>query len=165
MDGVCVAGTAVPDQAMVSEPGPAKDVITSGAMANGDGDFASIDTTANFSSHGEALNLGLPAPVPARIKPDVATPGLRVVSAKGGTNTEAQVLQGTSMSTPVLSGDALLVRQYFEDGFGPGGNQGDVTGFATGTRHSSAGFNPSAALVKALLATSAQRIPGSSPAT
>ena len=157
---VVAAGNSGPDQASVGEPGTAKDVITSGAMANGDDDFASLDTMANFSSHGEALNAGVLSPLPARIKPDVATPGLRVVSAKGGTDTEAQVLQGTSMSTPTLAGDTVLVRQYFEDGFGPGGPQGDVTGFATGAKGASAGFNPSAALVKAVLVSSAQRMRG-----
>jgi subtilase family protein len=157
---VVAAGNSGPDQASVGEPGTAKDVITSGAMANGDDDYASLDTMANFSSHGEALNAGVLSPVPARIKPDVATPGLRVVSPKGGTDTETQVLQGTSMSTPVLAGDAVLVRQYFEDGFGPGGPQGDVKGFAAGAKNASAGFNPSAALVKAVLVNSAQRMRG-----
>ncbi|TML40800.1 MAG: hypothetical protein E6G27_09425 [Actinobacteria bacterium] len=158
---VVAAGNSGPDQASIGEPGTAKDVITSGAMANGDDDFASLDTMANFSSHGEAANLGVLPLVGQRIKPDVATPGLRIVSEKGGTNTQEQVLQGTSMSTPTLAGDALLVRQYFEDGFGPSAAAAQGPGAnATGVRHASAGFNPSAALVKAVLVSSAQRMRG-----
>ncbi|MCU1375106.1 MAG: hypothetical protein JWO68_2392, partial [Actinomycetia bacterium] len=148
---IVAAGNGGPDTASVGEPGTAKNVITSGAMAGGDDDFASLDTMANFSSHGE----------PGRIKPDVATPGLRIVSPKGGSNTDVQVMQGTSMSTPTLAGDALLVRQYFEDGFGPSGarTDGRLFGFADGVS-GGGGFNPSAALVKAVLVNSGQRMRG-----
>ncbi len=159
MTVVVSAGNAGPDMATIGEPGVAKDAITSGAMANGASDFVSLDSLANFSSHGAALVDGQ-LPNLARIKPDVVDPGLRIVSPKGGTNTETHVLQGTSMSAPVLSGNAVLVRQYFEDGFGPGGPPGTVVGFASGRRATTGGFNPSAALVKAVIVNSGQRMRG-----
>ncbi|MBN2381524.1 S8 family serine peptidase [bacterium] len=47
---------------------------------------------------------------------------------------------GTSMATPVIAGAAALVREYFEDGYYP-----------TGTELSEHGFEPLAALVKAVI--------------
>lgn len=56
---------------------------------------------------------------------------------------------GTSMSTPIVSGTAALIRQYFEDGWYPGGSAG--SGSAT---------NPSSALVKAVLMNGGEAIAG-----
>jgi hypothetical protein len=55
---------------------------------------------------------------------------------------------GTSWSSPTIAGAALLVRQYFTDGFYP-------TGVATPAN----AFTPSAALLKATLIAAAQRVP------
>lgn len=175
---VVAAGNSGPDVATVGEPATAKDVLTVGASANGRLDFASLDTMANFSSHGVPSILSKLPGNPAftdpfdlsAIKPDVAAPGLHNVSPKGGTDTEAQVLQGTSMATPTAAGDAVLVRQYLEDGFGP---QTPGHGYAVGVRDVTGrgvapgaavdgvgGRNPSAALVKAILIASGQRMRG-----
>ena len=51
-----------------------------------------------------------------------------------------QVASGTSMSAPAAAGLALLIRQYFKNGYYP-----------TGTPTSSNGFEASAALLKAML--------------
>ena len=58
---------------------------------------------------------------------------------------------GTSMATPAAAGAALLVRQYFLDGFYPGG-ESDPTG--------ARGFEPSAALVRATLVNGAEPMRG-----
>eukprot|EP00475_Leptophrys_vorax_P039633 TRINITY_DN7188_c0_g1_i4.p1 TRINITY_DN7188_c0_g1~~TRINITY_DN7188_c0_g1_i4.p1 ORF type:complete len:388 (+),score=81.72 TRINITY_DN7188_c0_g1_i4:1049-2212(+) len=55
-------------------------------------------------------------------------------------NTMIANLTGTSMATPLLAGHAILIRQYFTDGFYPLGVQEEA--FA---------FNPSASLLKAML--------------
>jgi hypothetical protein len=174
---VFAAGNSGPDGASIGEPGTAKDALTVGATANGRDDYASLDAMANFSSHGaqfvtttNGCQVGTPTPLgksPAgvplfacpetgAIKPDVATPGLHMISAKGGTDTAVQVLQGTSMATPTAAGDAVLVRQYFDDGFGPANG----SGFAPGAASSSRAYNASAALVKAVMIASAQRMRG-----
>jgi hypothetical protein len=129
-------------------PQESKNVITSCASANGNQPLASPDTVAVFSSHGPTID--------GRVKPDVCTPGQIVVSPKGGTVDDDQYLQGTSMSGPVLVGLATLVRQYYWDGFGAvNGN-----GFASGMRDFSRRYDPSAALTKATIINSAQRMRG-----
>jgi hypothetical protein len=164
---VFAAGNSGPDGASIGEPGTAKDALTVGAMANGRDDYASLDAMANFSSHGAEAVIGTCArgvPISTctrkvetgEIKPDVATPGLHMISAKGGTNTSVQVLQGTSMATPTAAGDAVLVRQYFDDGFGPARG----SGFAPGSKDATRAYNASAALVKAVMIASAQRMRG-----
>ncbi len=118
------------------------------ASENGRQPTATFDAVADFSSHG---------PTPdGRLKPDLCAPGQVILSTKGGTADDDHYMQGTSMSAPVVAGLATLVRQYFWDGFGPtGGN-----GFAPGARDAARRHNPSAALVKAVLVNSAQRMRG-----
>ncbi|MDQ3945385.1 MAG: S8 family serine peptidase, partial [Actinomycetota bacterium] len=118
------------------------------ASENGRQPTATYDAVADFSSHG---------PTPdGRLKPDVCAPGQVVLSTKGGTADDDHYMQGTSMSAPLVAGLATLVRQYFWDGFGPAGG----TGFATGTADAARRHNPSAALLKAVLVNSAQRMRG-----
>ncbi|HEY3240679.1 MAG TPA: S8 family serine peptidase, partial [Acidimicrobiia bacterium] len=118
------------------------------ASENGRQPTATYDAVADFSSHG---------PTPdGRLKPDVCAPGQVVLSTKGGTADDDHYMQGTSMSAPLVAGLATLVRQYFWDGFGPTGG----AGFAPGTRDAARRHNPSAAMVKAVLVNSAQRMRG-----
>ena len=58
-------------------------------------------------------------------------------------------MAGTSMATPAVSGTAALVRQYFEEGYYPGGEKG-----------SGPSIMPSAATVKAVLMNGAQSMVG-----
>jgi len=58
--------------------------------------------------------------------------------ARGGGVTYGSAMSGTSMATPLAVGQVALVRQYFTDGFYP-----------AGAATPAAGFQPSAALVKA----------------
>ena len=80
-----------------------------------------------------------------RRKPEVAAPGCLITSATGATGCGVTTLSGTSMATPAAGGLAVLVREYFLDGFYP-------TGLATPAN----GFSPSGALVKAAMVNSAQ---------
>lgn len=64
-----------------------------------------IDSLAWFSSYG-------PRGFDALIKPEIAAPGLRVVSAAAGSGNRLRRMSGTSMSAPFVSGVVALVRQY-----------------------------------------------------
>jgi len=83
-----------------------------------------------------------------RLKPDVLSPGASIYSASNDSNVttdncSTRASTGTSMATPGAAGSALLLRQYFVDGFYP-----------TGAANAPDGFDPSAALVKAMLINS-----------
>ncbi len=101
------------------------------------------------------------------MKPDIVAVGKAVLSAGAdpnkvgecdpnripGPNSNGEGLsskQGTSMATPVVSGTAAIIRQYFRDGYYP-----------SGTKNSNDSYpNPSGALVKAILMNGAQNLQG-----
>ncbi len=74
-----------------------------------------------------------------RRKPEIYAPGSGIVSASPsscGTATSS----GTSMATPAIAAAGALTRQYYQEGWYPGG-----------TKNPSDGFTPSGALIKATL--------------
>lgn len=75
-----------------------------------------------------------------RRKPEVYLPGCGINSADAGTSCGITSLSGTSMASPAVAGTAMLVRQYYMDGFYPSGSANALDA-----------FTPSAALVKATL--------------
>lgn len=68
-------------------------------------DGALVDTPAGFTSRGVHGSYG------DVVKPDVAAPGVSIVSAGSGTGTGLKVSSGTSMATPMTAGVAALVTQ------------------------------------------------------
>ncbi|MFN0124126.1 MAG: S8 family serine peptidase [Blastocatellia bacterium] len=128
-----------------------------------------VEDLASYSNHGPTQD--------GRIKPDIAAPGfVRAATESSGipasqygagittstTGLDAAVnpaspnhnrglstISGTSFSSPIVAGGALLVRQYFVEGFYP-----------TGARTTANGFNPSNALVKAIILNSGQNMKG-----
>jgi subtilisin family serine protease len=94
---VFAAGNAGPDAGTVGLPGACPTALTVGATDQND------DVT-DFSSRGPVTWKSSTA-----IKPDVAAPGLDVLSAKPGGG--YQTMSGTSMATPHVSGLAALVYQ------------------------------------------------------
>lgn len=68
-------------------------------------DGALEDTPASFTSRGVHGSYG------DVVKPDVAAPGVSIVSAGSGTGTDLAVSSGTSMATPMTAGVAALVGQ------------------------------------------------------
>jgi hypothetical protein len=134
---VFAAGNSGSGVGTVWSPSTAKSAISVGATERG----ADADTLSGFSSHGPADD--------GRIKPDLAFPGSGIASAASDVdistfNCGDQGGSGTSMAAPGVAGLAALVRQYYSDGFYPGGAANPPQGFA-----------PSAALVKATLINSA----------
>jgi uncharacterized protein (TIGR03437 family) len=126
----------------------------------------SIETVSVYSAHGPTRD--------GRIKPDIIAPGYvrsatesaginsgfqyqasttaldaAVGAANPNNNTGLSAIAGTSFSSPMAAGGALLVRQYFTDGFYPGG-----------ARTSGPGFTPSNALVKAVIVNSGRNMTG-----
>jgi len=137
----------------VGAPATAKNDLTSGASANGDQPQVSVESMASFSSHGPTAD--------GRYGPDLVTPGQIVISPKGSSANDKHYMQGTSMSAPILTGLSTLVRQYFWDGYGPALTPGKgAEGVATGTPATVRRFNPSAALVKAVMVNGAKRMRG-----
>jgi len=122
----------------VFSPSNAKNTISVGATLPGD----QADEIAAFSSGGPTSD--------GRIKPDLVFPGQAIGSAASDAdvttgNCDIRDVSGTSMATPGIAGLALLVRQYFEDGWYP-----------TAAPVATDGFDPTSALVKATLIASAQ---------
>nr|CAG4707908.1 unnamed protein product [Naegleria fowleri] len=119
------------------------------------------ENLADFSSLGPSVD--------SRIKPDLVAPGYFVISAHShfgnskcsieNTNDvkfQLKEMAGTSMSTPLVAAAATIVRQYFTDGFYPSGKRpSNPQEFAKAEY-----TNPSAALVKAILISSARGMKG-----
>jgi len=103
-------------------------------------------TMTEFSSRGPSFD--------GRLKPEITSPGAMIVSAlsdgkKDSNNCWLTVKSGTSMATPLAAGMMILARQYFTQGFYP-----------TGKPVGADAFSPSAALLKAVAATSARQLAG-----
>ncbi|MFH1278086.1 MAG: S8 family serine peptidase [Candidatus Eisenbacteria bacterium] len=135
------AGNAGSGGSTVGYPGTAKNCITVGATRQA----PNQETIAGYSSRGPAFD--------SRYKPTVSAPGGEagygyICSADNSPNNppsntcavQCDPFQGTSMATPAVAGLAGLTRQYFREGWYPGGAAG-----------SGPSITPSAALVKAVL--------------
>ncbi len=124
------------------------------------------ESLVSSSSHGPARD--------GRIKPDIAAPGyVRAATESVGiagaftyqssttandsaispsapnNNRDFSFIGGTSFSSPLAAGGAILVRQYFVDGYYP-----------TGARTAGNSFNPSNALIKAIVINSGRNMTG-----
>jgi subtilisin-like proprotein convertase family protein len=124
----------------MGSPGTCKNGMSVGATYNG----ASAIYLSDISAWGPTDD--------GRIKPDILSPGASIQSCRNDhdvttNNCDTQGSTGTSMATPGAGGAALLVRQYFADGFYP-----------SGAANPADGFDPTAALVKATLINSATPI-------
>ncbi len=85
----------------------------------------------------------------SRRKPEIAAPGCTIASADNTTSCQARLFSGTSMAAPAISGAAAILRQYFIDGYYP-----------SGSPHAPDAFEPTGALLKAMLVNSAVDMTG-----
>lgn len=132
MSIVFAVGNSGPAARTIGSPGVAKNVVGVGAVGHG----TSVQITS-FSGRGPTVD--------GRIKPDIVAPGSGIGSAagdatQGNDNCNVTSKSGTSMATPTVAGGAVLLRQYFADGFYP-----------TGARNPADSLEAGAALVKAVL--------------
>eukprot|EP00667_Euglena_gracilis_P002401 EG_transcript_2399 len=124
-------------------PGSAKNALSVGSTGNTEG---SRNDLSDFSGYGPSWD--------GRIKPEVVAPGHNIRSAKsdGRLNSnqcEITSKSGTSMAAPIVAGAALMVRQYFAQGWWP-----------TGRANPHDSLTPSAALLKGMIIHSGEPITG-----
>lgn len=121
----------------VVTPSTAKSCLTVGAsynmMQTSFGLENNIKYVAYFSSIGPTAD--------GRLKPDVVAPGYYIRSAHNAQTCGVVDSRGTSMATPVVAGNAALIRQYLMSG-----------------KYQNLPLRPSGALLKALLVHSAQKM-------
>jgi hypothetical protein len=125
-------GNEGPGVMTVHPPATAKNCVSVGGCRNG----AAYQSIYQSSSRGPTQD--------GRYKPTIIAPAQTVTSAFGASDNGYWGLEGTSMAAPGALGAAVLVRQYFVEGWYP-----------TGAANPADSMAPSAALLKAMLVNSA----------
>jgi hypothetical protein len=92
------------------------DLITSMATSKNAIVVAAVNNVANYTGASSVLMSSFSSYGPTddrRIKPDIATKGVNVLSTTETTNTSYGFSSGTSMSSPGVTGTLLLVQQHY----------------------------------------------------
>ncbi len=118
---------AVTNTSSLKNPENAKNLLAVGASQD-------TPNQANHCSGGAGPTADL------RRKPEIYAPGCNTNSSSAGTACGTTALTGTSMASPAVAGTAMLVRQYYTDGYYP-----------SGVASAFDALSPSAALVKATM--------------
>lgn len=127
---------AVTNLSSLRTPENAKNVLAVGASQD----------TPNQGSH---CSGGAGPTADGRRKPEIYAPGCNTQSANSSTSCGQVGLTGTSMACPAIAGAAVLVRQYFVDGYYP-----------TGAEVPANSRIPSGALIRAVLINGAVDMTG-----
>src|SRR5207253_9234799 len=133
-------GPGLPPAGSLSAPGCAKNTLQVGGT-RGD-QFNVDDTIASYTLVGPTRD--------GRIKPDVVGPAY-VEGADSDNNVNSHNCNvseqpGTSFASPSIASAAVLVRQYYTEGWYPGG-----------AKNAANAFTPSAALMKATMISATRR--------
>ncbi|TAH36966.1 MAG: hypothetical protein EYC70_08255 [Planctomycetota bacterium] len=117
-------------------------VSNGGIIRNPENAKSSCSVSATQRDDPEAHGSGGRGPTrDGRLKPEVMAPGCGAWSAAAGSGCQTVPDCGTSMAAPLVAGAAALLKQYFEDGYYPGGAANPADG-----------FTPSGSLLRACLA-------------
>jgi subtilisin family serine protease len=108
-----------------------------------------VGATHNGAMANEFCSGGSGPTIDGRRKPEIFAPGCEIYSAENQSLCGSIAAGGTSMAAPAIAASAVLVRQYFSEGWYPSG-----TKLETDERM------PTGALVKAVLLNSATDITG-----
>ena len=151
------AGNEGPNGRTIDSPGTAKDVVTVGGACNPDN-----ASTACVGTQNSLATFGSMGPTQdGRLKPDIVTIADGFSATSSGNALDCpnsgscsippdHGWAGTSYATPAAAAAAAIVRQYFTQGWYP--SRAPVAADA---------FDPSAALMRAMLIASGQQITGS----
>ncbi|MBN1880369.1 S8 family serine peptidase [bacterium] len=146
------AGNSGPNASTVGYPGTAKNLVCVGGSDN----LPNIQNMYTSSSRGPVATSNRMAPTLTAPATDTSENPQGIHSADNTTDASGRTcgivysnFQGTSMACPAAAGAAALVRQYFIDGYYPGG-----------TPSSNDTLTPTAALMKAMLINSTQNMTG-----
>ncbi|HVV96349.1 MAG TPA: S8 family serine peptidase [Rhodanobacteraceae bacterium] len=114
---IIAAGNDQAGAMATGSPGNSKNSVTVAALGH-----AGSLTKAGFSNSGPTAD--------GRLKPDISAPGTSTISARYGTNVDGTPTapltasaSGTSMATPTIAGNTILLRQFFTDGWYPRGEK------------------------------------------
>jgi hypothetical protein len=99
-----IPGVSIPFLGVLSSDAPALTASATAALASGTLANPSFRATADFSSGGPRFG-------DSHLKPNVAAPGVSILSTFSGSGNQGERLSGTSMATPHVAGVAALVRQ------------------------------------------------------
>ncbi|GMF24601.1 unnamed protein product [Phytophthora lilii] len=121
--------STITGQRTISSPSGAKNVISVGASLNSADSFTDYACPDIFNEHTVASFSSAGPTTDGRLKPDVVAPGMSLISSQSeapGSTKESSAtcsLQGTSQSTPVVTGVAVLLYEWLRDGWWKNGSK------------------------------------------